>query len=76
MKKSFFLLAIIFFCSIAFGQSELIVQSNEKGLFVNHTVTAKENFYSIGRLYNVTPKEIEAFNGLDMNKGLAVGHVI
>jgi LysM repeat protein len=36
-------------------------------------VAPKENFYSIGRQYNVSPKDIEALNGLDMNKGLSVG---
>jgi LysM repeat protein len=73
MKKNF-LLALILFCSIfVFAQNQLIVQSSAKGLYLDHKVAPKENFYSIGRLYNVSPKDIEAFNGLDMNKGLVVG---
>jgi LysM repeat protein len=73
MKKNF-LLAIILFCStIVFAQNQLIVQSSDKGLYLNHKVASKENFYSIGRQYNVSPKDIEALNGLDMNKGLSVG---
>ena len=73
MKKNF-LLAIILFCStIVFAQNQLIVQNSDKGLYLEHKVVPKENFYSIGRLYNVSPKDIEAFNSLDMNKGLAVG---
>jgi LysM repeat protein len=72
--KKFFLLALVLFCStIVFAQNQLIVQSTDKGLYLSHKVAPKENFYSIGRSYNVSPKEIEAFNGLDMNKGLAVG---
>jgi LysM repeat protein len=76
MKKSLLLATVLLCFSFAFAQNQLLVQHNEKGLFLNHTVVAKENYYSIGRLYNVAPKEIESFNGLDMNKGLAVGQVI
>jgi LysM repeat protein len=73
MKKNFLLLFIFFFSTIVFAQAQLIVQSSDKGLYLNHKVAPKENFYSIGRHYNVSPKDIEAFNGLDMNKGLSVG---
>lgn len=73
MKNKFLLVFILFCSTIAFAQSQLIVQSSDKGLYLNHKVASKENFYSIGRLYNISPKDIEAFNGLDMNKGLAVG---
>jgi len=76
MKKNF-LLAIILVCStIVFAQSQLIVQDSNKGLYLNHKVAPKENFYSIGRHYNVPPKDIETFNGLDMNKGLSVGQIV
>lgn len=73
MKKSLLLAALIFCYSIVFAQNELLVQSSNKGPYLNHTVVARENFYSIGRLYNVAPKEIAAFNGIDMNNGLEVG---
>lgn len=76
MKKNF-LLALILFCSaIAFAQDQLIIQSGNKGLYFNHKVAPKENFYSIGRLYSVSAKDIEMFNGVDMNKGLAVGQTL
>lgn len=76
MKKNF-LLAFILFCStIVFAQTQLIVQSSDKGLYLNHKVAPKENFYSIGRLYHISPKDIEAFNGLDMTKGLSIGQAI
>jgi LysM repeat protein len=76
MKKSF-LLATILFCSLfVFAQNELVVHSSDKGLYLVHTVAPKENYYSIGRLYNVSPKEIEAINSLDMNKGLNIGQSI
>jgi LysM repeat protein len=72
--KKYFLLALILFCgAIAFAQNQLIVQNSTKGLYLDHKVAPKENFYSIGRLYHVSPKDIEAFNGLDMTKGLSIG---
>jgi LysM repeat protein len=73
MKKNLLLALILFCSSLLFAQNQLIVQSSDKGLYIEHKVAPKENFYSIGRLYNVTPKDIEAFNGLDMKKGLIVG---
>ena len=73
MKKNLLLALILFCCTVAFSQSQLIVQSSSKGLYIEHKVSPKENFYSIGRLYHISPKEIESFNGLDMNKGLVVG---
>jgi hypothetical protein len=70
----FFILGISFH-SIA--QSEqLIIKENGKGSYVEHKVTAKENFYSIGRLFNVHPKHIASFNSLDMSKGLSLGQTI
>lgn len=76
MKKNL-LLALILFCgTIAFAQNQLIIQNSSKGLYLDHKVAPKENFYSIGRLYHVSPKDIEAFNGLDMNKGLNIGQTL
>jgi len=76
MKKTLSL-AVVLLCSFfVFAQNQLLVQSSNKGLYLEHKVVAKENYYSIGRLYNVSPKEIEAFNGLDMNKGLVIGQMI
>lgn len=76
MKK--FLLAVLMFvcCYAGFAQTDLLVHSNDKSLYINHTVSAKENFYSIGRLYAISPKDIAAFNALDMNNGLTIGQTI
>lgn len=69
MKKNF-LLALILFCStIVFAQSN-------KQSYIEHKVAAKENFYSIARMYNVSPKDIETLNGLDMKKGLVIGQIL
>jgi LysM repeat protein len=36
----------------------------------------KENWYSVGRAYFISPKEIASFNGLTLEKGLSIGQVI
>lgn len=41
-----------------------------------HTVAPKENFYSLGRMYNIPPKEIAAFNNIEMEKGLSIGQTV
>ena len=77
MKKSFLLFIPIFITSFLFAQTEeLIIKKSAKGFYVDHKVTPKENFYSIGRLFNVPAKGIAAYNVLDMNKGLSIGQVI
>ncbi len=76
MKKTLLLLALWLLSYAGFAQTEVLVQSNEKGLFVSHTVSPKENFYSIGRMYAIPPKDIAAFNGIDMSLGLSVGQTI
>jgi LysM repeat protein len=79
MMKKRFLFSFLFIAitQFSFAQgSDLMIKSSDKGLYLDHKVAAKENFYSIGRLYNAPPKEIAAFNALDMEKGLGLGQVI
>jgi len=76
MKKSFFVLLICICAYAGRAQGELVVRSNDKGLFINHTVAAKETFYSIGRMYNISPKEIAPFNAIDMAVPLNIGQSI
>ncbi|MCU7550573.1 LysM peptidoglycan-binding domain-containing protein [Chitinophagaceae bacterium LB-8] len=76
MKKTLLLLILTIFSYCGFAQNGLLVHSNEKGMYVMHTVNAKENFYSIGRLYAISPKDIAAFNGFDMANGLSIGQSI
>ena len=76
MKKYLLALFLIFSTYLSFAQNQLQVQSNEKGLYIMHTVSPKENFYSIGRLYSISPKDIAAFNSVDMSKGLSIGQTV
>ena len=70
-----FLLFLISFSTVA-QQSKLFAAKNEKGIFVEHKVQPKENWYSVGRLYAISPKEIAAFNGLTIEKGLSIGQAL
>lgn len=66
MKKLFFLLLVI--PAFAFAQ--------EGKTYITHTVAPKETLYSLGRQFNIHPKEIAAYNNLDFNQGLTIGQVI
>jgi len=78
MKRSVF---VFFFsvCSIVFSMAQtghLEVQGISPNLWLLHTVAPKENWYSIGRLYNANPKELAPYNGLVIDKPLAIGQII
>ncbi len=65
---------------ISFGlaaqSSDRIIQSENGRLFLIHTTAPKENFYSIGRLYNISPKEIAPFNHLSLTDGLEINQEV
>lgn len=70
------LIILLFSCftSLLSAQSkDLMVQGVTPSMYVMHTVQPKENWYSVGRLYNISPKEIAPFNGVTMDKPLAIG---
>ena len=74
MKKLFFLFLITPFFAAA--QDKLLVEGVSPGLYLTHKVAPKENYYSIGRIYNVSPKDIAPFNKLQLEKGLDLGQTI
>jgi hypothetical protein len=85
LQSNYFIMkrAVLFFLfqfvigSLLFAQKdELMLRSGDKGLYVEHKITPKENFYSLGRLFNVPPKYLAAYNSLDMSKGLSIGQVL
>lgn len=76
MKKILLLASFLFITLFSFAQNGLLVQNGAKGLYISHTVQPKENYYSIGRNFNVPPKELAAYNGMDMSVGLNVGQTI
>ncbi len=54
----------------------LNIQHEGDKLYLNHKVAAKENWYSIGRIYNTSPKEMAPFNNTSLDKGLSIGQNI
>lgn len=76
MKVIFFLILFAFSLQVHAQQSKLYAAKNERGLFIEHKVQPKENWYSVGRMYAISPKEIAAFNGLSMDKGLSIGQAL
>lgn len=78
MKNHILLLAFVLFAMLpGFSQGpELMVRHQDSRMYLEHAVSAKEGLYSIGRLYNVHPKHLAAFNKVDLNAGLTIGQVI
>src|SRR5436190_15504107 len=77
MKKLMTILVALFFLISSFLQSaDLIINSGSKGPYLTHKVAAKEGLFPLGRMYNVHPRHIANFNGIDFNKGLSIGQQI
>jgi LysM repeat protein len=75
MRKLMFIVFLV--CAFANAQSQnLSVEGTAPDLYVNHIVAPKENFYSVGRLYNQAPKSIASFNNITLEKGLTIGQHI
>jgi LysM repeat protein len=78
MRK--YITGILVFCCSAAAQAQnkpLMAEGVSPNLYISHTVAPKENYYSIGRLYNASPKDqIAPFNSLQMEKGLSPGQVL
>jgi LysM repeat protein len=55
---------------------ELIVHGQTGGLYVEHSVAAKETWYSVGRMYNVDPKGLAVYNHLTFGHALVIGEEI
>lgn len=58
------------------AQDTLLVQGAAPDLYLTHSVTKGETWYSLGRAYGLSPKEIAARNKMDMAAGLSLGKSI
>jgi hypothetical protein len=65
------LLSLSFTAGFSQGGQLTIDGSNGK-FYLNHIVVAKENWYSIGRLFNLPPHDIAGFNNIPFDKPLEV----
>jgi LysM repeat protein len=75
MKKILFLFLL---APLFTGAQEktLLAEGVSPNLYLNHKVEPKENYYSIGRIYNISPKDIAPFNNLQLESGLSLGQQI
>lgn len=67
------LISLLFMKAVRSQSDELLVQGQTGHLFLQHIVAAKENWYSIGRLYNLNAKELAPYNKLTMAQPLSIG---
>jgi LysM repeat protein len=74
--KKFYTLILLVFTVLQLQAQQLMVQQEAGKLYVPHTVQPKENWYSVGRMFNLSPSVIASFNGLKMDKGLSIGQKI
>lgn len=67
----------VLFVTFARCQSpELIVEGQTGKLYLEHTVVAKENWYSVGRLYNISPKPLALYNHHTLSQPLIIGETL
>ncbi|MFT3933581.1 MAG: LysM peptidoglycan-binding domain-containing protein [Chitinophagaceae bacterium] len=78
MKTKWLLIGLMLLTmQVAMAQSgDLQVQGTSPNLYLVHTVQAKENWYSVGRIYNISPKQLAPYNTLSLDKPLSVGQTL
>jgi LysM repeat protein len=78
MRKLFavFIVALFFYGTSAAQDKLLVAEGTAPNLYLIHTVAPKENYYSVGRMYNVSPKDLAPYNDLTFEKGFSMGQTI
>ncbi len=78
MRVRFLLLLLfgIITNTVTAQSGSLMVMGVSPDLYLVHTVAPKENWYSVGRLYNISPKEIAPFNSLTIDNALSIGQQV
>ena len=78
MRKLFavFIVALFFYSASSAQDKILVAEGTVPNLYITHTVAPKENYYSVGRMYNVSPKDLAPYNDLVFEKGFSLGQTI
>jgi LysM repeat protein len=77
MKSLVFLVVFVLIATVKpYAQSEIFVHGASPSLHVTHVVAAKENWYSVGRMYNLSPKDIASFNSATIDQPLNIGQTL
>jgi hypothetical protein len=72
----------LIFCLVCIGATsysqspQLKIEGAQGKFYLTHSVVAKENWYSIGRLFNCPPHDIASFNNMNFDKPLEVSTII
>ena len=74
--KSFIILFLLFVAHSCISQTGVMIQGITPDLHLSHTITTKDTWYSLGRLYNLSPKEVATFNKTSIDKPLGSGQQI
>ncbi len=72
LKKYLFFI-LICLVNLANAQEQLIASGNTGNLYINHTVKGKETLSVLSRIYGATPKQIAAYNRINLNAVLSMG---
>ncbi len=70
------LILITLLCTIQAQAQELVTQGVAPNLYLTYKVVPKDNWFSVGRLFNVNAKELAKYNNVPIEKGLAIAQDI
>jgi outer membrane biosynthesis protein TonB len=78
MKQTVFAFLLAFISAVAVAQTTpLTVQLDSKNQpYLEHKLAPKENFYSVGRIYNISPRVFAPYNGLELTSPLSIGQAL
>jgi len=78
MPRNLLLIVLSFLSINSYAQTtSLIVKLDDQNKpYLDHKIGVKENFYSIGRMYNISPRIFAPYNGHELTSGLSIGQVI
>lgn len=66
-------------CMITFSasaQNAVLAEVVGGKAFIGHTVSNGETLFGISRVYNIVPKDLASFNGLDVKKALEIKSIL
>lgn len=78
MIRTFFIFVSFLFTGFSIAQTTpLNVQLDSKNQpYLIHQLAAKENYYSVGRIYNISPRVFAPYNGLELTSPLSIGQAL
>lgn len=78
MKKLSVLFILFFFIALSSQaqSNDLVVEGTGNNLYLKYKVQSGDNFYSVGRNFNVAPQYLGSYNQVSIDNGLKVGQEI